>query len=628
MCGISGLIYADRNALVDSEVLASMRDLQEHRGPDELGSWVGRGIGLAHRRLSIIGLADGQQPMTDDSGRVHITFNGEIYNYRELKQSLNGLGYSFKTSSDTEVLLYLYREYGESLVHHLRGMFAFAIWDENRERLFLARDRVGQKPLYYYVSDDAFVFASEAKSILQFPGVDRAIDPQALDAYLTYGFVPNSICIFRSIRKLPPAHMLRIDRRELSDVRPQRYWELEPKHAAQRSEAEWIELIREKLTETVRCHSVADVTVGAFLSGGVDSSVMVAEMSQLAEGSLKTFSVGFDDESQSELPYARTVAERFGTDHVEAIVTPDVAGDFERMVFHYDEPFADSSAIPTMAVARVASEHVKVVISGDGGDEAFGGYSRYLHDLQEARLRRIIPRWARYGMLGPLSRVWPRLDWLPRPLRLGSVFTNLSRDDAGAYANTLSISSAAQRNSTYGASNGEVYRWVTEAYPNGYDDLAAMTHCDVNLILPDDFLVKVDRASMAVGLEVRPPLVDHEFLELAASVPSSLKVRGGEGKWIFKRAYEAKLPESILYRRKQGFELPIDRWLRGPLKDQLDSVTDPNGPLSDHLDIAGVRSIVESHTRGTGRHGTFLWAIVVLGEWMRKWRTPVAYSLK
>ncbi len=620
MCGITGLLFSDRETRIDKSRLEYMRDLQQHRGPDEHGIWIGPGIGLAHRRLSIIGLADGQQPMTDQSGQIHVSFNGEIYNYPELRRDLIQRGYPLRTSSDTEVLLYLYQEYGPKMVQHLRGMFAFALWDSNRECLLLARDRVGQKPLYYHAGDSEFVFASELKSILAFPGIDPTLDPEAIEAYLTYGFIPESLSIYKSVRKLPPAHTMLISRENFGRVDLQRYWSLEPQIIQGRSESEWIEVIREKLSETVRCHSIADVNVGAFLSGGVDSSVMVAEMSEQSDTPLKTFSVGFDDESTSELPFARLVAERYRTDHIEEIVTPDIASDFEKLVFHYDEPFADSSAIPTMAVARVASEHVKVAISGDGGDEAFGGYSRYRHDLKEAMVRKMIPGWIRRGILGPVSSAWPRADWLPRALRLKSALTNLSREGGSAYANTLSLSPTQLRRTLLGhsAANGSLVDHIVEScYPKDCDELAAMTRCDISLILPDDFLVKVDRASMSVGLEVRPPMVDHEFLELTASIPSTMKIRDGEGKWIFKQAYRDKLPDRILSRKKQGFELPIDRWLRGPLRDQMKSTLDSNGPLADHLDLTKVRHLVHSHERGTGRHGGLLWAILVFDGWLR-----------
>lgn len=622
MCGVAGILTRDRHAKLDGNVFQSMADAIVHRGPDADGFWAGPGIGLAHRRLSIIDLAEGQQPMSDADQRIHIVFNGEIYNYQELRRTLIGRGHPIRTHSDTEVLLYLYKDYGERMVDHLRGMFAFAIWDEDCERMLLARDRIGQKPLYYYHDNDRLVFGSEIKAILQVAGIETQFDERAIDAYLTFGFIPGDVSIYRAIKKLPPAHLLQIDRSNWQTAEARRYWRLQPNIDYSKSEAEWIDAVRDKLAETVRCHRIADVPVGAFLSGGVDSSVMVAEMSRQSDTPLKTFSIGFDDETTSELPYARLVADRYKTDHVERIVTPDVEEDFEKLVYHYDEPFADSSALPTMIVARVAAEHVKVAISGDGGDEAFGGYSRYLHDLREASIRRRVPDWIRGAVLNPIARFWPQADWLPRPLRLKSALTNLSRSAELAYANTLAISNRETRDRLgRRAMRGNVWgpdQFVQRSYPGDQDDLTAMTCCDIELVLPDDFLVKVDRASMAVGLEVRPPLVDHEFLELALSIPQSMKVRNGTGKWIFKKAFEDRLPDEILYRKKQGFELPVDRWLRGPLRDRSAATYDSGSPLGNYLDLAGVRSLFESHQRGTGRHGNLLWALSVLDSWMRR----------
>jgi asparagine synthase (glutamine-hydrolysing) len=620
MCGIAGILKRSGDASVDEGTLRGMADAIAHRGPDADGFWNAPGIGLAHRRLSIIDLEAGRQPMSDADGNLHIVFNGEIYNFQELRRDLISRGHPIRTHSDTEVLLYLYKDHGQNMVDFLRGMFAFAIWDAPRQQLLLARDRIGQKPLYYFRDSEKLVFASELKSIVQHPDVDPSIDPRAVDAYLTFGFIPGELSIYRSIRKLPPAHRLLLRRDAWEQALPERYWRLEAEVDESRTGAEWIEAIREKLSETVRCHRIADVPVGAFLSGGVDSSVMVAEMSRQSDTPLKTFSIGFDDETTSELPYARQVAQRYGTDHVERIVTPDVEDDFEKLIYHYDEPFADSSALPTMVVARVAAEHVKVAISGDGGDEAFGGYSRYLHDLREASIRRKLPNWFRGGLLAPAASAWPKASWLPRPLRLKSALTNLSRDAAAAYANTLSISDTRQRHALglNGQGGASADRYVQQCYRGDVDDLSAMSRCDIDLILPDDFLVKVDRASMAVGLEVRPPLVDHEFLELAASIPARFKVRGGMGKWIFKRAYDSELPESILHRKKQGFELPVDRWLKGPLRDRMEAVCDTGSPLSTLLEPTAVESLYDSHRRGTGRHGNLLWALLVFDGWMRE----------
>ena len=352
------------------------------------------GVGLGHRRLSIIDLAGGDQPIGNEDGRVQVVFNGEIYNYRELKRELEGKGHRFSTNSDTEVLVHLYEEMGERLVERLRGMFAFAIWDDRRKELLLGRDRVGQKPVYYYHHKGRFLFGSEIKAILAFGDVDRSLDYEALEDYLTFGVIPGERSIFRHIRKLPPAHTLRV-RQEDFRVSLRRYWQLEGEPDESRTEAEWLEAIDGKLAETVKAHQIADVPVGAFLSGGLDSSAIVASMQHAVGEPLKTFSMGFQDRRFSELPYARKVAEYLKTDHYEDVVTPEAVESLTALTQFYDEPFADSSAIPTMAVARLAREHVKVVVSGDGGDEAFGGYTRYAHDLREGAIRGRLPAWFR-----------------------------------------------------------------------------------------------------------------------------------------------------------------------------------------------------------------------------------------
>ena len=644
MCGIAGLMTFDSRAPVDGGLLAAMGETLAHRGPDAGGRWIGAGVGLAHRRLSIIDLAGGDQPIGNEDGSVQVVFNGEIYNYRDLKAELESRGHRFRTQSDTEVLVHLYEEMQERLVDRLRGMFAFALWDAKRERLLLARDRVGLKPLYYSRDAKRVLFGSEIKAILAWPGVSREIDVEALEDYLTYGVVPGERSIFRHVRKLPPAHTLVIDRRN-GNASPTKYWELNVQPDESRTDEEWIEALSAKFDETVEAHRIADVPIGAFLSGGVDSSAVVASLMKTWDGfsirpdglknrptesrrePIKTFSIGFREERFSELPYARMVAERFGTEHVEEIVTADAVAGLEDLVHFYDEPFADSSAIPTMAVCRVARRHVKVVLSGDGGDEAFGGYARYAHDLREARLRDLIPGWLRRTLVRQAAAMWPKADWLPRPMRMKTALTNLSLDPGEAYANTISICRPELRQQLMQEDvrreiNG--YRpegRVVEAFGSrGGDPLGGMISADVALLLPDDFLTKVDRASMAVGLEVRPPLVDHEFLELAARVPSRLKVHDGETKWIFKQICERRLPREVIWRRKQGFEIPADDWLRGPLRERFEAeVLSPSAKLGEYIHLPSARALYDTHLRKTGRHGAALWSLLVLGCWMERY---------
>jgi asparagine synthase (glutamine-hydrolysing) len=627
MCGIAGVVYRDPERPVEPGVLAAMAAAVAHRGPDAEGFYRAPGVGLAHRRLSIIDLAGGDQPIANEDGSVQVVFNGEIYNYRPLRGQLEARGHRFRTQSDTEVLVHLYEEHGEDLVTRLRGMFAFAIWDAGRRRLMLARDRVGLKPLYTYGDAEKFLFGSELKAILAHPGVDRRIDPAAVEDYLALGMVPGSRSIFRAARKLPPAHVLSIRAEDLGAA-PRRYWRLqiEPDHS--RTPEQWQEAIEAKVAETVAAHRIADVPVGAFLSGGLDSSVMVAAQAALSETPVQTFSIGFREAGFSELPYARQVAERFGTQHTEEIVTPEAAGVLDDLVRFYDEPFADSSAIPTLWVSRLARRHVKVVISGDGGDEAFGGYSRYTHDLREAGLRRLLPGWLRRGLLGPLGRIWPKVDWLPRPLRAKTRLVNLSLDEAEAYANTLSLCRMPLRNRLLAPElvaelggyrpEEQIAAHYTSALAG--DSLARMLATDVNTLLPDDFLTKVDRASMSCGLEVRPPLVDHELLELAASIPSEYKVRGRETKWIFKKTFARRLPEGLAWREKHGFEIPIDRWLRGPLGEVFEAaVLSPQARVASLVNQAQAERLYRAHRGGLGRHGGVLWSLLVLARWTEEY---------
>jgi asparagine synthase (glutamine-hydrolysing) len=622
MCGIAGIVFRDMKRLVESARLKEAATSIAHRGPDAEGIWLGQGVGLAHRRLSIIDLAGGDQPIGNEDGSLQVVFNGELYNYRQLKSELEGKGHRFQTNSDTEVLVHLYEEVGDELVHRLRGMFAFALWDQRRQRLLLARDRVGLKPLYYCCDHEKLLFGSEIKPLLAWPGVDRSVDVEAVEDYLAFGFIPGERSIYRSIRKLPAGHLLTISQSDFAS-RIRRYWRLEAQPDEALSVREWVDAVRAKFVETVAAHRLADVPVGAFLSGGLDSSAVTAALVESGAGDLQTFSIGFHEERYSELPFARQVARRFGTRHVEQIVTPQAAESLDDLVTYFDEPFADASAIPTLCVSKLAREHVKVVLSGDGGDEAFGGYARYAHDLKEAAIRAWLPGIARRMLIGPLSRTWPKADWLPRRLRIKTALKNLSLEAPEAYANTLSLSRLPMRRLLLhpdlraGLNGHRPEHCVSRAFcPPVGDPLRGMIAADIQILLPDDFLTKVDRASMAVGLEVRPPLVDHEFLELSARIPSSLKVRGGETKWLFKQMCDGWLPDTVVHRPKQGFDLPIDAWLRGPLRDVFEAtVLTPSAPVSGLIDQAPVRQLYDRHLRGTGRHGNVLWALLVLGSW-------------
>lgn len=628
MCGITGVLYSDRHRAADRRILQAMGDAIAHRGPDGEGFFKASNVGLVHRRLAIIDLAGGDQPIANEDESVQVVFNGEIYNYPELRASLESRGHVFRTNSDTEVLVHLYEDHGADLVKHLRGMFAFALWDARKRSLLLARDHLGQKPLFIYRDSEKLLFGSELKAILAHPNVDRTIAPEAIEDYLTFGVIPGERSIFHRIIRLPAGHYLQIDDAS-SEAQPQRYWQLSYDNEVELSDEEWKQKIEDKICDSVKAHLIADVPVGAFLSGGLDSSAIVASLSDFTSEPLQTFSIGFQEKEYSELPYAEAVARHFGTNHREEIVTPDAVRDLDDLVFFYDEPFADASAIPTMAVARMAAKHVKVCLSGDGGDEAFGGYARYGHDLTEAKIRDAIPRFIRQAAFGPMAAVWPKADWLPRPLRLKSLLQNLSLEPAAAYANTISacrvdmrarLMNSAFRNSLAGHRPEE---FAEQAFRSGdRDALSGMLAADTNFFLPDDFLTKVDRASMAFGLEVRPPFIDYELMELAASMPSHLKVRNGSKKWILKEIYESRLPNKLAHRRKQGFELPIDGWLRGPLRDQVEEVVlKKDAPISEYISTEAAKKMYRSHRNQTGRFGQVLWSLLVLGRWLDQYGT-------
>lgn len=633
MCGIAGVFYADREQLPDPEVLHTMSARLSHRGPDGEGLWTDGGVGLLHRRLSIIDLATGSQPMSNEDGTIQVVFNGEIYNFAELRQRLETNGHRFRTNSDTEVIVHLYEDLGADLVSHLRGMFAFALWDSIRRRLVLARDRVGIKPLYIYRDSSKVVFASELKAILAHPDVATELDVTALEDYLAFGMTTGARSIFKRIEKVLPGHLLVLTADALGCA-PQRYWHLQFAPRSEITVSQWIEELRAKVTESVRGHLLADVPVGAFLSGGLDSSVVTLTAASLQPG-IHTFSVGFDGQTD-ELPYARLIAGRYGTTHTEETVTADAVSLLDDLSYHFDEPFADSSAVPTYLVSKAARSHVKVALSGDGGDEAFGGYARYAHDLKEARLRDMLPAWLRRSLIATMARHWPKADRLPRPLRAKTLLTNISLPAAAAYANTLTICRQPLRRQLLardlqGSLNGyDPEPQVRNAYLGApaADALAGMIGADVGVVLPDDYLVKVDRASMAHGLEVRPPLLDHELLELSARIPSRYKVSRGETKWLLKQAYSTDLPHALLHRPKRGFEMPLDRWMAGPLRPVFEAmVLHAVAPVSGLIDQQTARGLFRDHVKGRARNGQILWTLLVLATWAERYlRSPATPS--
>lgn len=621
MCGIAGYLNLQQPA--DSTLIEAMTRTLHHRGPDGEGYHLDGALALGHRRLSIIDLAGGKQPMSDDSGRYWITFNGEIYNFPLLREQLMKHGHRFATRSDTETILAAYKQYGENCVDHLRGMFAFAIWDSRDKTLFLARDRVGKKPLYYHFTGTGFVFASEIKAILQYPGIERAIDPSALADYLQLQYVPFPKTIFRSIHKLPPGFTLRVtleaDRLRLTE---RKYWDLryEPDYA--RSEGQWCDLLREKFDEAVRIRMISEVPLGAFLSGGVDSSAVVAFMAKSQSAPVKTFSIGFKEEDFSELQYARQIAEQFGTDHHEYVVEPDAMEMLPKLAWEFDEPFADSSAVPTYYVSKLAREHVTVILSGDGGDETFAGYGRYPWATDMAQYD-FIPPAARRVLFG-----WPSA-LLPDGVRGKGMLRHLSKDPFGRYAGQVSQGDPSYFNGLFSdsfktsldqQSTGD--RFLREFYDacNSSDYLTRIQYLDTKTYLAEDILTKVDRASMLCSLETRAPLLDHELLELAARIPSSLKLKNGTTKYIMKKSLEGILPGNILYRKKMGFGVPLVHWFKGDLVDySRDILFSTAARQRGFFNMHQIEKLLDQHQK-TGRDlSPRIWGLLFFEHWCRNW---------
>jgi asparagine synthase (glutamine-hydrolysing) len=625
MCGICGVVGAAKEYRVDRESLVRMRDTLIHRGPDDCGIYLGAGIGLGHRRLSIIDLrAEGRQPLSNEDDSLHIVFNGEIYNYLELRRELLDAGHRFRSETDTEVVVHLYEQYGAGCLKRLRGMFAFAIWDERDRSLFLARDRIGKKPLYYSLDDDRIAFASEAKALLA-AGIAPEPDLTSINQYLTYGYVPGARSGFRAIRKLPPAHYLfyRDGRAELN-----RYWRLGyvPKLDLDEREAR-AELLR-RMREAVALRMVADVGVGAFLSGGIDSSAVVAMMSELSAKPVKTFSIGFRQSDYDETRWARMVAERFHTEHHELIVESGAGAQLlDTLAWHYDEPYADSSAIATWYLAKMTREHVTVALNGDGGDENFAGYRRHSVTALAGRLD-AVPRAMRRAFAAAFAHGY-RLTGGNRRLagRLRILGEVMEEDWRAGYARMISWLSddekAALRTREFAGSvadhRAEDVLFDTYADIDADDPLDQTLGVDVSLYLPEDGLVKVDRASMAASLEARSPLLDHELMEFVARLPARFKLHRLERKWIFKRALRGILPDSILHRRKMGFGVPLDAWFRTPPWIELlhDVLLSRHSIERGYFVRDGVARLIEEHVAGIRDRHHQLWMLLMLEMWHR-----------
>jgi asparagine synthase (glutamine-hydrolysing) len=619
MCGIAGVVST---GAVDPAIVTRMCDTITHRGPDGEGFHTGTRVALGMRRLAIIDVAGGQQPVTNEDGTVVVVFNGEIYNHESLRTELIGRGHRFTSRSDTECLAHLYEEYGDELVTHLRGMFAFAIWDERRSRLLLARDRVGKKPLYWRSTGDGLAFASELKALLEDPTFDRSVDQVALHHYLTYQYVPAPWSIYAGTQKLPPGHVLTWQN-GATTIR--RYWRVDftPQPVASTDEA--CERLRELLLEATRIRMVSERPLGAFLSGGVDSSAVVAAMARQSTEPVKTFSIGFDESRYDERQYARAVAARYGTDHHELVVRPSALSVLPTLAWHFDEPFADSSAIPSYYVAQLSRQHVTVVLNGDGGDECFGGYRRYAYLAACARI--------------PSSRLATatlvRLAPVLASRRVGRALKALGEPAPRRYARLMSYFAPEQKYALYTDALREhldgvdSYWLLDEVFRESAadSDVGRAIDADVNTYLPGDLLVKVDITTMANSLEARSPFLDHVLLEWAASLPTELKIRRGRTKHILKQAVADWLPPEVLDRPKMGFAVPLAQWLRGELRDfSHDLLTDQTARGRGLFRPEAVADLLNEHDRGIN-HSSRLWALIQFEQWHRTFvdaRTPAA----
>lgn len=623
MCGIAGFISKEKNAPVAERagLLDEMCKIITHRGPDEQGTIVKDRAALGMRRLSIIDLKTGQQPIFDCSGNLAIVFNGEIYNFLELKIELEKRGHKFKTDSDTETIVHAFEEFGADCVRHLRGMFAFAIYDFRDESLFIARDRVGKKPLFYSITEKGnFVFGSELKSLIEHGEISKEIDFSALDAYLTFGYVPEEFCIFKNVHKLAPGSFLIYKNGE---IRTENYWDFSYKEISEiKTESEYIELLREKIKEAVRVRLISEVPLGAFLSGGVDSSAIVAMMSQILEQPVKTFSIGFNEDSFNELKFARVAAKHFETEHHEFIVTPDLVEIVDELVWHFDEPFADSSALPTFMVSKMAREFVTVVLSGDGGDELFAGYTRYVTQMNRGSFEKL-PAFVRQHFLQKLS------EKMPHGAKGKNYLYNASLGEIERYIDSISYFGNLKKSSLYAGNflknlngefgkSGEIYKQIADSV-SSKNPVDRLLYLDSKTYLPSDILTKVDRMTMANSLEARVPLLDHELIEFVQTIPAQLKLKNLETKYIFKKSLEGLVPNEILYREKQGFGVPIGDWINLQLKDRIHSDLLEKKTLErGYFDEKYIETLLEEHAKNRRDHSHVLWSLWMLELWHRQ----------
>lgn len=620
MCGIAGLYYPGTPKPVEPVRVRAMTDALVHRGPDGAGVWTGPGVGLGHRRLSIIDLSGGGQPMATPEGDVVVSFNGEIYNFQEVRAELEAKGAVFVSQSDTEVLLHGWRAWGPGMLSRLNGMFAFALYDARKQSLLLARDRMGVKPLHYAeLSDGAVAFASEIKGLLAHPLFRRTPDFTAVEDFLGLGYVPDDASVLAGVKKLPAGHYLLLERGKPVPA-PVKWWDIDfsqrAKGSARDLEAELIHHLR----SAVRSRMIADVPLGAFLSGGVDSSAVVALMAEASRAAVKTCTIGFDEAGYDETARAALVAERFATQHRVKTVAADDYALIDTLVHHFDEPFADASALATYRVCELARESVTVALSGDGADEALAGYRRYKFHAAEERVRAVLPASVR-GMFGALGRVYPKADWAPRPLRAKTTLLALADEGGAAYAKAVGVTTPAVRSGLYtdaaraalGGHRAETRYVETMREAPARDGLDRAQYADFKHWLPGDILTKMDRTSMAVSLEAREPLLDYRFVEFAATLPASMRIRGGQGKWLMKKALEPYLPKEVLYRPKMGFVTPVSAWFRAALADEAAGLARSRVLAgSGWFEPKAIARLAEEHRSGRAEHGRTLWQLMML----------------
>ncbi len=626
MCGIVGIFDLTEKRDINRDRLSRMNEIQIHRGPDESGVHLEPGLGFGHRRLSIIDLSGGQQPLFNEDGTVVVTYNGEIYNFLELSDELKRLGHQFRTHCDTEVIVHAWEQWGVSCVERFRGMFAFAVWDRRQETLFLARDRLGIKPLFYAeLPGGWFIFGSELKALKEDERLSREIDPTAVEDYFAFGYIPDPKTVYKRVRKLPPGFRLMI-RRGQRELRPEQYWDVSFNLHSNLSEASAAVELTNRVKEAVNIRMMAEVPLGAFLSGGVDSSGVVAMMADSSADPVNTCSISFGDPRFNESQYAAIVAARYKTAHRVEEVDPESFDLIDRLAALYDEPYADSSALPTYRVCELAKKQVTVALSGDGGDENLAGYRRYRWHNYEERIRSFFPEALRRPLFGFLGNAYPKADWAPKMFRAKSTFESLARDTLAGYLHSVSIFSSSMRHmlfsdqltrSLQGYRAVDVFRKLADNAPTDHP-LSLVQYLDIKTYLPGDILTKVDRASMAHALEVRVPLLDHELVDWVSGLPPALKLKGKQGKYIFKRSLEPYLPREILYRNKMGFAVPLASWFRGPLREKVrESILGKHMKECALFNESFLKKMVDHHQSGVRDYSAGLWTLLMFESFLR-----------